>query len=94
VNRQQRRRTLQRRAATDPHGAVVPPGYTHVDKLSEKDLHSRLVSDAVAGVPTPLAWAVAAYTRVGQLNGRGPEAAYQAVREEAAALTGGYSMPM
>lgn len=94
MNRQQRRRTLKRRAAIDPHGAVVPPGYVHVDKLTEKELHDRLVLDATTGVPTPLAWLTMAYTRIGQLNGRGPEAAFQAVRDEAAVKNGYLGMPM
>lgn len=88
------RHSVQRQAAIDPHTAVVPPGYVHVDRLGEKDLHTRLVLDATTGIATPIGWMVAAYTRIGRLNGRGPEAAYQAVREECAAITGGLGMPM
>lgn len=94
TNRDQRRRTLKRRAEIDPHSAVVPPGYVHVDKLDEQALHTRLVLDATTGVATPLAWFTAAVTRIGQLNGRGAEAAFQAVRDECATINGGLGMPM
>lgn len=88
------RGSVRRQGARDPHGSLQPPGYLHPAELSEQELHNRLVLDATTGVPTPLAWAVAAYTRIGQLSGKGPEAAYQRVREEARTITRGYGMPM
>lgn len=69
----------------------LPP----VESMSADKLHQHLVEDAVKGIATDLPWAVAAYERIGKLTGRGPEDAYQSVREEVAGLRGGWrGMPM
>jgi hypothetical protein len=71
----------------------VNDGYRPVDDYSERELHQRLVADAVNHVATPLAWAVAAYERIGQLNGRGANEACREVVGEVMALTG-HGMPV
>lgn len=88
------RKSVQRHAAVDPHSALVPPGYDHVDTMTERQLHERLVLDATLGVATPLAWCVLAYDRIGKLSGKGPEEAYQRVRKEALVVSYGMGMPM
>lgn len=60
----------------------------------EGELHQFLVADAVKHHATELRWAVAAYKRIGKLNGRGPEAAFLAVVAEVEALTGMAMMPV
>lgn len=56
--------------------------YLPVRDLSAEDLHARLVEDAVAGVLTPLGWAMLAYEKIGEVRGCGADAAYQFVRAE------------
>jgi hypothetical protein len=85
VNRAQRRAHARR--------LLAPPGYQHPDTLGEQALHQRLVADAVHHIATPLAWAVAAYERIGRLNGRGADAACREVVDEVVALTG-HGMPL
>jgi hypothetical protein len=72
---------------------LMPPGYNHPDTYTERELHQRLVTDATKHIATPLAWAVAAYERIGQLNGRGADQAIQQVMVEVYALTG-HGMPV
>lgn len=60
-----------------------PPGVYTADEL-----HASLVRDAIRGRCTPLAWAVGAYARIGELRRTGPDQAFIAVRDEVVALTG------
>lgn len=63
-------------------------GRLPVDAYNAGELHRFLVTDAVKLHATDLPWAVAAYDRIGQLDGCGAEEAYQRVRGEVKALTG------
>lgn len=69
---------------------VYPP----VEEQDAKQLHRRLVEDAVARKATPLKWAVLAYERIGRLERCGAEEAYHRVRTELEELTGSAAMPM
>lgn len=57
-----------------------------VHDLSSQQLRARLVQDAVKGVATPLAWAVAAYMRIAHLDQVTEDQAYVQVRQEVAGL--------
>lgn len=72
---------------------LSPEGRRPVGAYNAGELHRFLVADAVKLHATHLPWAVAAYDRIGQLEGCGPEEAYQRVRGEVKALTG-RGMPM
>jgi hypothetical protein len=63
-------------------------------EYKEAQLRQFLVSDAVKHHATDLPWAIAAYTRIGKLSGKGAEAAYQQVLDEVEALTGLRVMPV
>lgn len=76
----------QRRALGTPDRHPVTDERVH--DLTGPELHQRLVTDALTGVATPLAWFVAACERIGP----DPETAYQSVRQEVAAMGG--VMPM
>lgn len=76
MNRRQRRKL----GPPDRH----PVTGQRVHDLNGAQLHQRLVTDALTGVATPLAWFVAACERIGP----DPETAYQQVRSEVAALGG------
>lgn len=56
--------------------------------LSSAELQAQLVSDAVAGLTTPLPWFVAACDRMARLDRCTPEDAYQRVRREVSGLGG------
>ena len=77
MNRRQRRKAI---GQPDRH----PVTGQRVHDLTPTQLHQRLVTDALTGVATPLAWFVAACERIGP----DPETAYQQVRSEVAALGG------
>lgn len=68
-------------------------GRQGVEMYTAQELHRFLVADAVKGHATTLSWAVAAYQRIGSRNGKGAEAAFQAVMDEVKTLTGG-GMPV
>lgn len=74
--------------STSAEGRLAPHLYTAAE------LHRFLVADAVAGHATSLKWAVQAYARIGQKNGNGAEAAFQAVLDEVETLTGLRRMPI
>lgn len=61
---------------------------------SEAQLRQFLVEDAVKKHATQLDWAIAAYQRIGELSGEGPEAAYRSVLDEVETLTGLRLMPV
>ena len=69
-------------------------GRLPVEAYDEGQLHRFLVEDAVAKRATQLDWAIAAYTRIGQLSGKGSEDAYQRVLDEVETLTGSRLMPV
>lgn len=73
---------------------LSPEGRRGVAEYTEAELHRFLVEDAVKSHATYLPWAVKAYDRIGQLNKRGAEAAYQAVLDEVESLTGLRHMPV
>lgn len=73
---------------------LSPEGRRGVAEYSEAELHKFLVEDAVKHHATYLPWAVAAYDRIGKLNKRGAEAAYQSVLDEVEQLTGLRRMPV
>lgn len=58
------------------------------------ELHRILVEDAVLSHATELRWAIAAYTRIGQLTRRGSEDAYLAVLDEVETLSGHRALPV
>lgn len=68
--------------------------YPPVESLSAKELHKRLVDDAVAYRATPLEWAIAAYDRIARLTRTTAEQAYLDVRAEKKERTGNSLMPM
>lgn len=73
--------------------------YTSADKpfpvvsFTEAQLHRMLVTDAVNRHETDPIWFAAACVRIGKLNRRGAEAAFQAVLAEVEELTGMRIMP-
>lgn len=80
------RRKMRRGRARGPQ--LSPEGRKTVDAYTAAELHQYLVTDAVKLHATHLPWAVAAYTRIGQVDGCGAEEAYQRVRNEVKTLTG------
>ena len=79
---------IDKRTQPPPERRSVP------DKYTAEELHTMLVEDALLRHPTNLRWALAAYKRIGELTGHGPEAAYQAVRDDLTARTGVALMPV
>lgn len=73
---------------------LSPEGRRSVRDYNEEQLRTFLVQDAVKRHATDLAWAVAAYDRIGRLSRRGAEAAYVQVLDEVEALTGRREMPV
>jgi hypothetical protein len=74
---------------TAQHAKPYPP----VSREAPEALRRRLVEDAVAGVATPLRWAVLAYERIGRAMlpgdpGQGADLAVAGVEEEVRAMTG------
>jgi hypothetical protein len=74
--------------------SLTPEGRRPVEAYDATTLHTFLVEDAVKNHATWLPWAVKAYQRIGDLTGRGPDDAYQAVLDEVEALTGIRKMPV
>lgn len=73
---------MNRRQRRNPGRHPVTDERVH--DLTPTQLHQRLVTDALTGVATPLAWFGAACERIGP----DAETAYQQVRSEVAALGG------
>jgi hypothetical protein len=74
-----------------PHREVGPHPKTGnlVKEMTAPQLHTALVTDALAGYPTDLAWFVAALDRIADLEPHCDiEEAYRRVRTEVAALGG------
>jgi hypothetical protein len=66
----------------------APGQREHWSNYDAATLHRILVEDAIQAHATDLKWAVAAYSRIGQLTRKGAEEAYTAVRDEVIALGG------
>lgn len=73
---------------------LSPEGRKGVEEYTEVELMQFLVDDAVKRHATFLPWLVAACERIGSLNGRGPEAAYQKLLDEVESLTGLRMLPV
>ncbi len=73
---------------------LSPEGRKGVDEYTAKELHAFLVEDAVKRHATFLPWAIAAYERIGRLDGCGAEAAFQRVLDDVEQLTGSRLMPI
>lgn len=74
--------------------ALNVDGRLPVREYSEQQLRTILVEDAVRHHATELAWAIAAYTRIGKLSHKGAEQAFLGVVAEVEALTGLPEMPV
>lgn len=72
---------------------LSPEGRKPVDAYNAGELHRFLVEDGVKLHATHLPWAVAAYDRIGQIEGCGPEEAFQRVITEVRTLSG-HGMPV
>jgi hypothetical protein len=78
----------QKRQAKLPKPDTHPISGKKVGECSSSELQSQLVTDALGGVETPVAWFLAACRRIGRLDRISEEEAFQRVRGEVASLGG------